>query len=395
VDGVGKEDYTYVRNSTIKSKLTVVADHAKHVFMVSDSCFSGTLLREGHRGLKVVEKTDKYYRKVAQKKSVQILAAGGLEYVDDNYKDTGHSPFTYYLMEHLKQTPERYLSATDISLEVARAVSKNVYQTPEKGVLHGAGDSNGEFFFLGPDSQPAPKPVPQAPAKRGQKAEKFDAEAEMWALVKDSDKIDDIKAFLAAFPSGKLSPVANLKLQQLERTQTRGEPAQTRDKPLVAAIPDTKPQRQGVPLAFFPCKFKNNGKRAFGKSIKVLSKMLQNAERIGEVYSYYPLSLGFNAKSIGQSLDPKELWDKGSLFSRPKPNMERVCQKAKEFGVQVVFMYFLDVIREGSTMVAYAIDVEKKAQYTAKASNVEWRLDGPRVTGNLTKKLFKDYFDNR
>ena len=168
VDAVGKEDYTYVRNSTIKSKLTVIADHAKHVFLVSDSCFSGTLLREGHRGLKASEKTDHYYKKVAKKKSVQILAAGGMEYVDDNYKDTGHSPFTYFLLKQLELNPEPYVSATELSLEVTKAVAKNVYQTPEKGVLHGAGDNNGEFFFasVGKEDKKTRTPNPRRNPQR-------------------------------------------------------------------------------------------------------------------------------------------------------------------------------------------------------------------------------------
>ncbi|MFC1822104.1 caspase domain-containing protein, partial [Thermodesulfobacteriota bacterium] len=123
IDAEGKEDYTYVRNSTLKSKLAVVADRAKHVFLVSDSCFSATLIREGHRGIKQEEKTEHYYRKVARKKSVQILAAGGLEYVDDNYKETGHSPFTHFFLKQLEHNTESYYSATELSLEVTKAVS--------------------------------------------------------------------------------------------------------------------------------------------------------------------------------------------------------------------------------------------------------------------------------
>ncbi len=396
VDAVGKQDYTYVRNSTIKSKLAVVADHAKHVFLVSDSCFSGTLLREGHRGLKMAEKTDHYYRKVAQKKSVQILAAGGLEYVDDDYKETGHSPFTYYFIEQLKQSPENYFSATELSLEVTKAVSKNVYQTPEKGVLHGAGDNNGEFFFVKADSFQAAAPAPQAPATPAAKSEQFNAEAEMWALVKDSSNIDDIKSFLAAFPQGKLTPVATLKLQQLERTQKRGEQPETQSKPVAAAVPETRPSPRGVTVALFPGKFRSKGKRAYGRSLNVLSKLLKKARRVEKIYSYYPLDMDMSFKFIEQGLDPDALWDKkGTLFSEPKPLTDVVCRQAEKLGADLVLMYYLDVEKQGSSMTAYAIDVKQKKTYTAKASDVEWRVDGPRTTGSLTKEVFKGYFEDR
>jgi len=393
VDAVGKEDYTFVRNSTIKSKLTVVADHAKHVFLVSDSCFSGTLLREGHRGLKLSEKTDQYYRKVAEKKSVQILAAGGLEYVDDNYKGTGHSPFSYYLIKQLEQSPERYFSATELSLEVTKSVSKNVFQTPEKGVLHGAGDNSGEFFFL--KAETPPPPAPKADATQAAASEKFDAEAEMWALVKDSSNIEDIRSFLAAFPHGQLTPVAQLKLQQLERTQQRGGKQTPETKPTLAAVSKDTSSAPGLSLAVFPGKFRNSGKRAYGRCLKVISKMIDKAKRFGTIYSYYPLEMKRNFTFISQDLVTKSFWKKGQLFSEPKPKIDAVAKEAKKLGVDTVLMYYLDTEKRGSTMIAYIIDVEKKARYLAKATDAVWRVEGQRVTNSLTKQVFKAYFQNR
>ena len=129
VDAEGREDSTFVRNSTIKVKLGVIADKARHVLLVSDSCFSGALLREGNRGMSLDQKNERYYQKVAKKKSVQILAAGGLEFVDDNYKGAGHSPFTYYLLQSLKDNNVRYFEATDLSQETSRNVSVNTVQT--------------------------------------------------------------------------------------------------------------------------------------------------------------------------------------------------------------------------------------------------------------------------
>jgi glycine betaine/proline transport system substrate-binding protein len=148
VDAEGREDSTFVRNSTIKVKLGVIADKARHVLLVSDSCFSGALLREGNRGMSLDQKNERYFQKVAKKKSVQILAAGGLEFVDDNYKGTRHSPFTYYFLQSLKDNNARYFEATDLSQETSRNVSVNTVQTPESGVLQGAGHAGGEFFFL-------------------------------------------------------------------------------------------------------------------------------------------------------------------------------------------------------------------------------------------------------
>ncbi|KPJ94287.1 MAG: hypothetical protein AMJ53_05555 [Gammaproteobacteria bacterium SG8_11] len=148
VDAVGTDHTTFLRNSTIRDEMSVIASRAKHTLLVSDSCFSGTLLRRGTRGLPPDNNADLYYQKVANKKSVQIIAAGGMEYVDDNYQDSGHSPFTYFLLNELKHNDKLLLTATELSTNVEKAVANNVDQVPESGVLQGAGDEMGEFIFI-------------------------------------------------------------------------------------------------------------------------------------------------------------------------------------------------------------------------------------------------------
>jgi len=148
VDAEGADDSTFVPNAVIKTKVGILADRSRHVLIISDSCFSGALLREGNRGVALDERTERYYQKVAGRKSVQLLAAGGLEFVDDNYQGTGHSPFTYFLLKELRDTPESLIEATALSSQVVRNVSINVEQTPVSGVIHGAGHAGGEFFFV-------------------------------------------------------------------------------------------------------------------------------------------------------------------------------------------------------------------------------------------------------
>ena len=148
VDAIGTDHTTFLRNSTIRDEMSVIASRAKHTLLVSDSCFSGTLLRRGTRGLPPENNSDLYYQKVANKKSVQIIAAGGMEYVDDSYQDSGHSPFTYFLLNELKHNDKLLLTASELSTNVEKAVANNVDQVPESGVLQGAGDEMGEFIFI-------------------------------------------------------------------------------------------------------------------------------------------------------------------------------------------------------------------------------------------------------
>jgi len=147
VDAEGEDYTTYIRNSTIRDEINIIADKTKHTLLISDSCFSGSLLRGGNRAAKKTEKTSPYYAKVSNKKSVQILAAGGVEFVDDNYRGSGHSPFTYFLLNELRNNVDALLTMTELSNNVVKAVANNVDQTPESGILQGAGDELGEFIF--------------------------------------------------------------------------------------------------------------------------------------------------------------------------------------------------------------------------------------------------------
>lgn len=148
VDAQGLDKTSFLRNSTIRDELHLIASRARHTLLISDSCFSGTLLRQGTRGMRPKLDSEKYYKKVSLKKSVQIMAAGGLEYVDDNYQASGHSPFSYFLLNELKNNDRDLITLSELSNNVTRAVANNVDQVPESGVLQGAGDELGEFIFI-------------------------------------------------------------------------------------------------------------------------------------------------------------------------------------------------------------------------------------------------------
>ena len=136
VDAEGIDNTTFLRNSTIRDELSTIASRARHTLLISDSCFSGTLLRRGTRSISPAAVPDEgYLKKVSTKKSVQIISAGGVEYVDDNYRSSGHSPFTYFLLSELENNDREMLTVSELSGNVTRAVANNVDQVPETGVL--------------------------------------------------------------------------------------------------------------------------------------------------------------------------------------------------------------------------------------------------------------------
>lgn len=148
VDASGSDHTTFLRNSTIRDEVSSIASRVKHTLLISDSCFSGSLLRSASRSISDSDYTEKYFKKVSNKKSVQIMAAGGIEFVDDDYRNSGHSPFTYFLLNELNTNNSPMFTVSQLSGNVERAVANNVDQVPESGVLQGAGDELGEFIFI-------------------------------------------------------------------------------------------------------------------------------------------------------------------------------------------------------------------------------------------------------
>lgn len=151
VDAEGADQTTFLHNSTLRDELGIIAARGRHTLLISDSCFSGSLLRAGTRGAAPEAEGERYFEKVAQKRSAQIMTAGGVEFVDDDYQASGHSPFTYFLLNELKHNNRPLLTVSELSGNVERAVANNVQQVPESGVLQGAGDELGEFIFINVD----------------------------------------------------------------------------------------------------------------------------------------------------------------------------------------------------------------------------------------------------
>jgi len=119
---------------------------AKHIFLVSDSCYSGGFIK--HRGSPFNQLSeDRYFIENILRNSRQVLTSGGVELVVDSGKQ-GHSVFAYYFLKELQLSNDRYLPASLLSANVEKIVARNAKQEPHWSRLDNAGDEDGEFFFI-------------------------------------------------------------------------------------------------------------------------------------------------------------------------------------------------------------------------------------------------------
>ena len=143
VDGERGDDSTWIANAKVKSYLRAMK--ARHVLLISDSCFSGDFFR-GSRGASP-SITDAYIRSAFGKNSRQALTSGGLEPVADEGFG-GHSVFAHFLLRELRENKSPYLLPSDLHARIKGGVAANAPQQPLLGILTNTGAELGGEFVL-------------------------------------------------------------------------------------------------------------------------------------------------------------------------------------------------------------------------------------------------------
>jgi uncharacterized caspase-like protein len=122
---------------------------AKHVMIVADSCYSGTLTRAGITLGKPREsggERQEWLRRTAEKRARTALTSGGLEPVKDSGGGS-HSIFAKMLLGALSENTD-VLDAQTLALALKRLVAVNAPQTPEYADIRQAGHEGGDFLFV-------------------------------------------------------------------------------------------------------------------------------------------------------------------------------------------------------------------------------------------------------
>jgi Caspase domain/Glucodextranase, domain B len=126
---------------------TLKAMSARHVMVIADSCYAGTLLRED-RGITLVTGTERdvFLARISQKRSRTVLSSGGVEPVLDAGGGR-HSVFAKAFLEALEQNPD-VLDGQALFARIRRPVVLNSPQTPEYSDIRLAGHDGGDFLFV-------------------------------------------------------------------------------------------------------------------------------------------------------------------------------------------------------------------------------------------------------
>ena len=115
---------------------------AKHVLVVADSCYSGTLTRS--IGVQAFANADALT--LARKRARTVLTSGGQEPVSDVGGGT-HSVFAKAFLDALAAN-RGIADVTTLFVRLRREVLLNADQTPEYSEIKQAGHDGGDFLFV-------------------------------------------------------------------------------------------------------------------------------------------------------------------------------------------------------------------------------------------------------
>ena len=143
VDASADDETNWVSNSKITSILRAMK--AKHVMVVSDSCYSGTLTR----GIQITRTGPGHLERLAERRTRLALASGGNEPVEDGGGGE-HSVFANAFLRALREN-EGVLDATKLHAQIRMPVMRDSDQTPQFGAIRRARHEDGDFLFVRAD----------------------------------------------------------------------------------------------------------------------------------------------------------------------------------------------------------------------------------------------------
>ncbi len=160
-----------IANSDIMT--AIKAMKAKHIVLIADACFSGSLASQRLTGVERLEDFDSRW----------LLTAGRNEPVLDGEGD--HSPFMAEILDFLNKKATDtggYVRISELGQHVTTVVARNETQIPICTPMQDVNDKNGEFFF------------------RPRRNESKD-----WEIFKALNTIEGFQAYLKLYPSGKFA----------------------------------------------------------------------------------------------------------------------------------------------------------------------------------------------
>ena len=172
----------YISNSDIRDRLEEINAH--HIYLIIDSCFSGSF----------VHRSEEFTKRVYKFPSRRVLTSGRNEVVSDGRRGS-HSPFASCVITFLEKQ-QGSLSSSQLEQYVKENTPRNAHQVPDAASIHGVGDKGGEFVFH-----------PKVDEKKD------------WAQAEQENSIASYQKYVKRHPEGSHAQTAHQRIQKLEESR--------------------------------------------------------------------------------------------------------------------------------------------------------------------------------
>ncbi|MBC7929037.1 MAG: TonB family protein [Rubrivivax sp.] len=230
VDATREDNSNWISADDITSNIKAIP--AKHVLIVSDSCYSGTLTRGLDMTPSVPAGRERYLEKMMAKRSRMLMASGGNEPVADSGGAGNHSVFASALLRGLQQTEKHQFTAGELYREyVEESVAGRANQTPQYNYVGASGHDGGDFVFVRVKTADGKTIEVTVKTPAAGAVDPAAVELSFWETIKNSTDPEDFKAYLKKYPSGQFADLARRRAEppRSRPEPTRAEPA--RDEP--------------------------------------------------------------------------------------------------------------------------------------------------------------------
>ena len=143
VDGLADSYRNDISNDDITNLLKKIK--ARHILVIADSCYSGSLIRSSKMSNKS-KKDLQYFEQLNNKKSRKVITSGGLEPVSDSGAN-GHSAFANAMLQELSNN-NKVLTAENLYQSIKPVIMSEYQQTPLYNPVNKSGDLGGELLFI-------------------------------------------------------------------------------------------------------------------------------------------------------------------------------------------------------------------------------------------------------
>lgn len=140
-DGQIEKSNTLLSNSQLKDYLETIA--ARHILVISDSCYSGSLFYTGgQRGGQLTLE-----EKLEARKSRWALCSGHQDEKVLDGASTANSPFTSAILQYLGENEAPKFKVSSLVEYVLEVTGSNYAQTAEGNPVYGVGHEGGQYIF--------------------------------------------------------------------------------------------------------------------------------------------------------------------------------------------------------------------------------------------------------